>query len=93
MSLTLTPAAPPSLLSEQLRNPLGKNVGKSRCVFEESFTRKLGYLAQGGGGRVSMSKIGRLVVGRKDRSVGVWRVYEDEEGWEKVLEMDFRVSR
>jgi len=32
-----------------------------------------------------------LVVGRKDRSVGIWRVLEDELGWEKVLEMDLRV--
>lgn len=88
MSLTLTPAASPSMLSEQLQNPLGK-VGISRCVFEEAFTRKLGYL---GRDRISVSKSARLVVGRKERSVGVWKVFEDEEGWEKVLEMDFRVS-
>lgn len=88
MSLTMTPAAPPSLLSEDLRNPLAKGVGVSRCVFEEAFTRKLGYL---GRDRMCISKGGRLVVGRKDRSVGVWKVFEDEEGWEKVLEMDFRV--
>lgn len=89
MSLTLTPAAAPSLQSEKLRNPLGKAYGMSRCVFEEAFTRKLGFL--GGKDRISISRGARLVVGRKDRSVGVWRVLPDEQGWEKVLEMDFRV--
>jgi U3 small nucleolar RNA-associated protein 4 len=91
MSLTFTPAAPPSLSSEGLRNPLGKG-GMSRCVFDEAFTRKMGYLT-GGNGRVGVSRGGRLVLGRKERSVGLWRVLGDEQGWEKVLEMDLRVSR
>jgi U3 small nucleolar RNA-associated protein 4 len=88
MSLTFTPAASPSLLSESLRNPLGKG-GMSRCVFDEAFTRKMGYL---GDGRIGVSRGGRFVLGRKERSVGLWRVLGDESGWEKVLEMDLRVS-
>lgn len=91
MSLTYTPAAAPSLMSEDLRNPLGKG-GMSRCVFDEAFTRKMGYLTAGDG-RVGVSKGGRFVLGRKERSVGIWRVLGDEAGWEKVLEMDLRVSQ
>jgi U3 small nucleolar RNA-associated protein 4 len=90
MSLTFTPAAAPSLKSEDLRNPLGKG-GMSRCVFDEAFTRKMGYLTAGQG-PVGVSKGGRFVLGRKERSVGIWRVLGDEAGWEKVLEMDLRVS-
>ena len=90
MSLTYTPAAAPSLMSEDLRNPLGK-VGMSRCVFDEAFTRKMGYLTAGEG-RVGVSRGGRFILGRKERSVGIWRVLGDEAGWEKVLEMDLRVS-
>ena len=91
MSLTFTPAASPSvsLGSEGLRNPLGK-VGMSRCIFDEAFTRKVGYLQDG---RIAVSRGGRYVLGRKERSVGLWRVLGDEAGWEKVLEMDLRVSR
>jgi len=88
MSLTFTPAASPSLNSDDLRNPLGKG-GLSRCVFDEAFTRKMGYL---GDDRIGVSKGGRFVLGRKERSVGLWRVLDDELGWEKVLEMDLRVS-
>jgi len=89
MSLTFTPAAAPSLLSENLRNPLGKQSGISRCVFEDAFARKMGYFAAG---RIGFSRGGRLVLGRKERSVGIWKVLDDERGWEKVLEMDLRVS-
>lgn len=93
MSLTFTPAAPASLLSGNLRNPLGKAKGMSRTVFEEAYVRKNGFFGGGGSsGRIAFSAGGRLVVGRKDRGVGIWHVLEDEEGWEKVLEMDLRVS-
>ncbi|KAK4688303.1 U3 small nucleolar RNA-associated protein 4, partial [Tremellales sp. Uapishka_1] len=92
MSVALIPAAPADLLSERMKNPLGKEKGLSRMVFEEAFFRKLTYL--GGGrmsSRISVARTARLVLGRKDRSVGVWRVLEDERGWEKVLEMDLRL--
>jgi U3 small nucleolar RNA-associated protein 4 len=59
-------------------------------VFEDAFARKMGYFAAG---RMSFSRGGRLVIGRKERSVGVWKVLDDEQGWEKVLEMDLRVGR
>ena len=93
MSLALTPAASPDVLADKLRNPLGKAKGLSRMVFEESFARKLSFL--GGGrctGRVDVSRGARLVLARKERSIGVWRVLDDEQGWEKVLQMDLRVS-
>lgn len=89
MSLVFTPAAPPNLFAQSLRNPLGRLKGPSKVVFDEAFTRKMGPF---GSGRISVSTGARLVVGRKDRSVGIWRVMEDELGWEKVLEMDLRVG-
>ena len=93
MSLSLTPAAPAELLADKLRNPLGKVKGMSRVVFEESFARKMTYLGGAKGtGMVSVSRGGRLVAVRKERSVGIWRIHEDEQGWAKVLEMDLRVS-
>jgi U3 small nucleolar RNA-associated protein 4 len=92
MAPVLTPAAAPELLAEKLRNPLGKDKKAARVVFEEAYSRKLpmfgGERAQS---RISMSRGGRLVVGRKDRSVGVWRVEADEDGWTKVLEMDLKL--
>jgi U3 small nucleolar RNA-associated protein 4 len=94
MSLQFTPAAPASMISNSLRNPLGKAKGMSRVVFDEAYLRKMSYIGGGGNtGRVAFSAQGRLVVGRKDRGVGIWRVLEDEQGWEKVLEMELRVSQ
>ena len=93
MSLTLTPAAPADLLADRLKNPLGKSKGMSRVVFEEAFARKMSFLGGGRGtGRLNVSRAERLVVARKDRGVGIWKVWEEEQGWEKVLDMDLRVS-
>lgn len=89
MALVLTPAAAPGVFAQRLGNPLGKAKGLNRVVFEEAFARKMSYLGQA---RISVSRDARLVLGRKDRSVGVWRVLEDEKGWEKVLEMDLKVG-
>lgn len=92
MTPALTPAAAPELLAEKLRNPLGKDKQNSRVVFEEAYSRKLPMCGGGRGqGRLAVSRGGRLVVGRKDRSVGIWRVLEDDQGWEKVLEMDLKL--
>jgi U3 small nucleolar RNA-associated protein 4 len=88
MSLVLTPAASPNPLAQTLKNPLGRSQGRSKMIFDEAFTRKMSCF---GYGRICASRGARLVVGRKDRSVGIWRVLEDELGWEKVLEMDLRV--
>ncbi|ORX40916.1 quinon protein alcohol dehydrogenase-like superfamily [Kockovaella imperatae] len=86
MSLALTPAG------ETGRNPLGKAKGMSRTIFEESFARKLSYMGGGRGtGRISLARAPRLLLARKDRSVGVWKILEDELGWEKLFEMDFRL--
>jgi U3 small nucleolar RNA-associated protein 4 len=92
MAPVLTPAAAPELLAEKLRNPLGKDKKAARVVFEEAYSRKLPMFGgERGHGRISISRGGRLVVGRKDRSIGVWRVEDDEDGWTKALEMDLKL--
>lgn len=92
---TVTPAAPPDLLAQRLRNPLGKEKGgqgNKHIVFEDAFPRRLSMFGgHRGEERIAVSRGGRLVVGRKDRSVGIWRILEDERGWEKALEMDLRL--
>nr|XP_019007732.1 uncharacterized protein I206_07366 [Kwoniella pini CBS 10737]OCF46513.1 hypothetical protein I206_07366 [Kwoniella pini CBS 10737] len=89
MSLTLTPAATPDSTA---RNPLGKSKGASRAIFEESFSRKMGYLSGGrNNDRISFAPSARLMLGRKERGVGIWKVLEDEGGWEKCLEMELRL--
>ncbi|WWD20897.1 hypothetical protein CI109_105375 [Kwoniella shandongensis] len=92
MSLSLTSAGNPDLAADKVRNALAKPKGAMKPVFEESYSRKLGYLSGGrGNGRLEMATKARLVLGRKERSVGVWRVLEDEQGWEKALEMELRL--
>ncbi|ODN79167.1 hypothetical protein L198_07917 [Cryptococcus wingfieldii CBS 7118] len=98
MTPTFTSAASPSSPSPSgtpLRSALSKpkpTSGKQAVTFEESFPRRMGYLSGGPlGGYVALSKGARLVVGRRERSVGIWRVQEDESGWEKVLEMELRL--
>jgi len=92
MAPVLTPAAAPELLAEKLRNPLGKDKKAARVVFEEAYSRKLPMFGgERGQGRIAVSRGGRLVVGRKDRSVGIWRVKEAEDGWTKVLDMDLKL--
>ncbi|OCF56068.1 hypothetical protein L486_06009 [Kwoniella mangroviensis CBS 10435] len=91
MSLTFTSAGAPDFGSSLLmKNLLGKPKGASgsRVTFEESFSRKMGYMTDG---RVQFAPQARLLLGRKDRSVGVWKVLEDEQGWEKVLEMELKL--
>ncbi|BEJ03180.1 hypothetical protein CcaverHIS641_0103550 [Cutaneotrichosporon cavernicola] len=92
---TLTPAAPPDLLAQRLRNPLGKEKGgqgNKHIVFEDAFPRRLSMFGgQRGAEHIAVSRGARLVVGRKDRSVGIWRILDDERGWEKALEMDLRL--
>ncbi|WRT70913.1 uncharacterized protein IL334_007912 [Kwoniella shivajii] len=92
MSLSLTSAGTPDLLSERLKNALSKPRGAVRAIFEESFSRKMGYLSGGRmNNRISFAKSARLVLGRKDRGVGIWKILDDEEGWEKVLEMELKL--
>ncbi|KAK8850731.1 hypothetical protein IAR55_004651 [Kwoniella newhampshirensis] len=92
MSISLTSAGNPDLLSDKLRNVLAKPKGAMKAVFEESYSRKYGYLSGSrGNGKLEMATKARLVLGRKERSVGIWRVLEDEQGWEKALEMELRL--
>ncbi|ORY26812.1 WD40-repeat-containing domain protein [Naematelia encephala] len=92
MHLALTPAATPESYTEKLRNPLGKAKGLSRLLFDEAYPRKMGFLNGGRGNGVVAFGVGaRLVLGKKERGVGIWRIMEGENGWEKVLEMDFKL--
>ena len=76
MNLILQPAAAPSG-DLPLQDPLGKGK-RSRTIFDESFIRKYGYHHPS---RIGFAPQARLLVGRKDRSLGVWRMLEDEGGW------------
>ncbi|KAL1412484.1 U3 small nucleolar RNA-associated protein [Vanrija albida] len=93
MAPVFTPAAAPDLLAEKLRSPLGKDKkGQHKVVFEEAFSRRLPMFGgERGTTRISVSRGARLVVGRKDRSVGIWTVLEDEQGWKKLVEMDLQL--
>ncbi|WVQ95410.1 hypothetical protein IAU59_002507 [Kwoniella sp. CBS 9459] len=92
MALSLTSAGSPDLLAEKMKNALAKPRGAVRAVFEESFSRKLGYLSGGrSNGHIDFARQARLVLGRKERAVGVWKVLEDEQGWEKMLEMELKL--
>ncbi|TXT12946.1 hypothetical protein VHUM_01347 [Vanrija humicola] len=93
MAPVFTPAAAPDLLAEKLRSPLGKaKKGAHKVVFEEAFSRRLPMFGgERGATRISVSRGARLVVGRKDRSVGIWTVLEDEQGWKKLVEMDLQL--
>ncbi|WVF67825.1 hypothetical protein IAT40_002586 [Kwoniella sp. CBS 6097] len=92
MALSLTSAGSPDLLAEKMKNALAKPRGAVRAVFEESFSRKMGYLSGGrGNGHIEFARQARLVLGRKERGVGVYKVLEDEQGWEKMLEMELKL--
>ena len=88
MSLALTPAASAGVVGV-LKNPLAHSSGRSKVIFDEGFSRKMGY---SDAGRVCVSRSTRFVVGRRDRSIGIWRMLSDEQGWEKVSEMDLKVG-
>lgn len=92
MAPVLTSAAPADIMADKLKNPLAKNKNRQRVTFEEAYSRKLSaFGGERGASRISVAREARLVLGRKDRSVGVWRVLEDEGGWEKVLEMELKL--
>lgn len=93
MTPALTPAAPADIMADRLKNPLAKNKNvRQRVTFEEAYSRKLSaFGGERGASRIGVAREARLVLGRKDRSVGVWRVLSDEGGWEKVLEMELKL--
>jgi hypothetical protein len=92
MSLVLTPASSPSLTSGAITNPISTG---NTTAFADAMQRRLPYLPAGRStGRVSVSKAKRLIVGRKDRGVTVYRVPaagEVQDEWKKVLEMELKV--
>ena len=93
MAPNFTHAAAADLNVNQLKGPLSRNRQKNRVVFDDAHVRKMPTYAGGQlQGRLSFARQARLVMGRKDRSVGIWRILPQEQGWEKVLEMELQVS-
>ncbi|KAL7420926.1 U3 small nucleolar RNA-associated protein [Cryptotrichosporon argae] len=88
MGLSFTPCAAPTLDADRLGNPLARPGPARQVVFEEAQTRRTASISPG---HLSFARSARLVVGRKDRTVGIWRVLQDERGWEKVLDMDLKL--
>jgi hypothetical protein len=96
MQVILSPASTPDLLSGgERKNPIARNVVTN---FSDSLPRRLQMLPAGRGTDViSVSRRSRLVLCRRYRGVGIWRVRspdaldDDQAGWVKVLEMDFQV--
>jgi U3 small nucleolar RNA-associated protein 4 len=97
MQVVLSPASTPDLLSGgERKNPIARNVVTN---FSDSTQRRLQMLPAGRGlDVITFAKSSRLVLCRRYRSVGIWKVRtpqaldDDQAGWVKVLEMDFQVS-
>jgi len=96
MQVILSPASTPDLLSGgERKNPITRNAVTN---FSDSLPRRLQMLPAGRGTDViSVSRRSRLVLCRRYRGVGIWRVRspdaldDDQAGWAKVLEMDFQL--
>lgn len=93
MSPTFTPASHPS--SPSLPSPLSRpSQSQTQPTFESTHPRRMGYLSSGllaSSSPITFSPSARLVVGKRDRGVGIWRVHPNENGWEKLLEMELRL--
>ncbi|KGB78908.3 hypothetical protein CNBG_4746 [Cryptococcus deuterogattii R265] len=93
MSPTFTPASHPS--SPPLPSPLSRpSQSQTQPTFESTHPRRMGYLSSGlltSSSPITFSPSARLVVGKRDRGVGIWRVHPNENGWEKLLEMELRL--
>ncbi|OWT36156.1 U3 small nucleolar RNA-associated protein 4 [Cryptococcus neoformans] len=93
MSPTFTPASHPS--SSPFPSPLARpSQSQTLLTFESTHPRRMGYLSSGllsSSSPITFSPSARLVVGKRDRGVGIWRVHPNENGWEKLLEMELRL--
>lgn len=93
MSPTFTPASHPS--SPPLPSPLARpSQSQTLPTFESTHPRRMGYLSSGllsSSSPITFSPSARLVVGKRARGVGIWRVHPNENGWEKLLEMELRL--
>jgi U3 small nucleolar RNA-associated protein 4 len=105
MSVVLTPAALPSATVVKVTNPLATSTD---CTFEDSYHRRLAYTSGPScTSAINVARRSRLVSCMRDSGLTVWRIPpkhspldeensgEDSPGvteWEKVLEMDFKVT-
>lgn len=105
MSVVLTPAALPSATVVKVTNPLATSTD---CTFEDSYHRRLAYTSGPScTSAIQVARHARLVSCMRDSGLSVWRIpvkrspLNDEDvdedisnvaGWEKVLEMDFKVQ-
>lgn len=106
MSVTLTPAAPPSSTVVKVINPLCTS---QECVFEESYHRRMAFTSSMVRA-VHVARQARLLLCMRDADLALWRVHssgrgkgsaeEDEDAplssssgdWEKILDMDLNVE-
>lgn len=100
MQVVLTPASSPDMLldGETLINPISRN---HVTKFSDAQQNRMGFTPSGHGTDVlGMSESKRLIMVRRYRGVGIWRLRELEQqddeakpnGWDKVLEMNLQVS-
>lgn len=100
MQVALTPASSPDMLvdGETLLNPISRN---HVTKFGDALQHRMGFTPSGHGTDVlGMSEGKRLIMVRRYRGIGIWRLRELEKeydeskptGWDKVLEMNLQVS-
>lgn len=100
MQVALTPASSPDMLvdGEILLNPISRN---HVTKFGDALQHRMGFTPSGHGTDVlAMSEGKRLIMVRRYRGIGIWRLRELEKeydeskptGWDKVLEMNLQVS-
>ena len=104
MSVVLTPAALPAATMVKVINPLATSTD---CTFEDSYHRRLAYTSGPScTSAIQVAQQARLVSCMRDSGLSVWRIHRERlplsdegvgnisnaVGWEKVLEMDFKVQ-
>jgi U3 small nucleolar RNA-associated protein 4 len=100
MQVALTPASSADMLvdGESLLNPISRN---HVTKFGDALQHRMGFTPSGHGTDVlGMSESKRLIMVRRYRGIGIWRLRELEKqydeakptGWDKVLEMNLQVS-
>lgn len=70
------------------KNPVAPN---TPITFNESFNKKMPYIKMRNR-PTGFAREAQLIICRREKSVDVWEVGKEKE-WEKVLEMDLKVSR
>jgi U3 small nucleolar RNA-associated protein 4 len=104
LSLILTPvASPPPTTSRKQREEFVNPVSNNPSIqFESTVHRRQSYVPMRSNLPFSVStkpsENGRLLIARRDRSVGIWRLGQPNDpragggGWEKLIDLEFKVS-